>query len=127
MDSQRIEALLKATQEDRMAMLRALNVEELGEFLTNHREFCKEQNIHPYEITKALDSERQKEFLSKLEQCNLTLNEKREILTTLRPEVKQSIDITNLPKEYATAIQIQQNMVDKLKLNLIEISKNIED
>ena len=106
MDYQKIETLSKANQEDRLAMLRALNVEELSEFLTNHREFCKEQNIHPFEITKALDNERQKEFLSKLEQCNLTLNEKREILTTLRPEVKQSIDITNLPKEYATAIQI---------------------
>ena len=106
MDSQKIEALSKATQEDRLAMLRSLNVEELSEFLTNYREFCKEQNIHPFEITKALDSERQKEFLSKLEQCNLTLNEKREILTTLRQEVKQGLDTTNLPKEYATAIQI---------------------
>lgn len=106
MDSQKIEALSKATQEDRLAMLRSLNVEELSEFLTNHRKFCKEQNIHPFEITKALDSERQKEFLSKLEQCNLTLNEKREILTTLRQEVKQGLDTTNLPKEYATAIQI---------------------
>ena len=47
MDSQKIEALSKATQEDRLAMLRSLNVEELSEFLTNHRKFCKEQNIHP--------------------------------------------------------------------------------
>ena len=73
MDSQKIETLSKANQEDRLAMLRALNVEELSEFLTNHREFCKEQNIHPFEITKALDNERQKEFLSKLISFNAAI------------------------------------------------------
>ena len=60
MDSQKIEALSKTTQEDRMAMLRGLNVEELSKFLIHHREFCKEYHIHPFEITKALDGEKQK-------------------------------------------------------------------
>ena len=106
MDSQKIEVLSKANQEDRLAMLRTMDVAELSEFLTNHREFCKEHHIHPFEITKALDGEKQKDFISRLEQCNLTLNEKREILASLRPEVKQGIDVTNLPREYATAIQI---------------------
>lgn len=124
MDSQKIEALSKATQEDRMAMLRGLNVEELSEFLIQHREFCKEYHIHPFEITKALDGEKQKEFISRLEQCNLTLNEKREILASLRPEVKQGIDVTNLPREYATAIQIPTKYGGQV---VFEIDRDFEE
>lgn len=54
-----------------------------------------------------MDTKQQEEFLVNLENINLTLSEKREILATLKTDVKQSIDITNFPEEYKSALSVQ--------------------
>lgn len=92
---------------DKMKMLSSLDVKTLSVFLVDNKEFCSENDIHPYEIIRELDTEQQKDLVTKLEHLDLTLNEKREILATLKADVKQSINMTDLPKEYQTAISIQ--------------------
>ena len=88
-------------------ILKTLDVETLIKFLVEQKEFCNEKEILPYKIICGLEPEKQKEFVVNLENTNLTLNEKRQILVTLKPETKQEIDTSNLPKEYKSALSMQ--------------------
>lgn len=108
--SSRLDILLKEqnlTRSDKITILQSLDVETLSEFLVRHKEFCFSNDIHPYEIILGLDDEQQKDFVAHLEHIDLTLNEKRAILAVLKETVKQSIDTTNFPEEYKTALSIQ--------------------
>lgn len=87
--------------------MQTLDTKTLSEFLVEHKEFCSKNGIFPYEIIYKLDTEQQKEIVTNLENINLTLNEKREILATLKTDVKQSLDITNFSEEYKSALSIQ--------------------
>lgn len=110
---------------DKLEILRSMSGEGISEFLNNNREFYTENNIHPYEITRKLDTDKQKDFVARLEALNLTLNEKREILATLNQEVKQSIDTNNMPEEYKTAVNIQ---TEKSSGRVIfDMEKELED
>lgn len=88
-------------------LLQTFNVDALNDFLLEHKEFCGKKDISPYEIICKFDAEKQKAFLSSFEDINLTLQEKREILATLKADVKQGIDTSNFPEEYKSAISIQ--------------------
>lgn len=99
-------------------ILKTLNVADLIEFLVEHKKFCSKKGLYPYEIICELDSEMQKEFVAKLENVNLPLYEKREILATLSADVKQSIDTTNLPEEYKSALNIQVTEGKRIILDL---------
>lgn len=90
-------------------LLRALNAENLKDFLNNNRNFLEERSIKPHEIIVYLNSDKQKEFLSFLEEANLTMDEKRKILATLDPDVKESINKINLSQEYIDAINLERN------------------
>ena len=46
-------------------------------------------------------------FVSSLEDMELTLNEKLEILAVLKPEVKQEIDTSNFPEKYKVALSMK--------------------
>ena len=48
------------TRYDKMEILQTLEVQTLGRFLGEHREFCKENRIRPYQITHKLDEVKQK-------------------------------------------------------------------
>lgn len=109
-DKSKLEVILeeeRLNKSNKLEILCSMSTEKLSEFLNDNREFYTENNIHPYEITRKLDTNRQKDFVGRLEDMDLTLDEKREILATLAPEVKQSINTVNLPKEYKTAVNIQ--------------------
>jgi len=86
------------------SLLRALEGKNLKDFFINNKDFLEEKNIKPHEIIAYLNSDKQKEFLEFLEESNLTVDEKRKILATLNPDVKENIDRTNLPKEYIEAL-----------------------
>ena len=92
---------------DIIDILQTLDTKTLSEFLVEHKEFCSKNGIFPYEIIYKLDTEQQKEIVTNLENINLSLNEKREILATLKTDVKQSLDITNFSEEYKSALSIQ--------------------
>lgn len=106
-------------------ILQTLDAKTLGKFLVEHKEFCSEKGIYPYEIIKELDIEQQKEIVKNLENINLTLNEKREILATLKTDVKQSLDITNFPKEYKSALSIQTKEYSGKVI--LDLERNLED
>ena len=124
----RIDLLLKKDnlkKSDRIKILQSLDIETLSNFLKQHKDFCSEKDIHPYKIISKLDAEQQKEFITKLEDTDLTLSEKREILATLKEEVKQSIDTKNFPEEYKTALSIQTTKNDEIAS--IDFERSLED
>ena len=91
---------------DILKLLQTLDFQTLIAFLSEHKDFCRTNAISPYEITYKLDSDQQKNVILNLENINLTLNEKREILVTLHKDVKQDINTTDYPEEYKSAIDI---------------------
>lgn len=92
---------------ENIQLLSLLDINMLSEFIKTNKNFLTEKDIKVYEIVKALDSEEQIDFVAKLEDMNLTLNEKREILAILTIEAKENIDGANLPKEYKNALSIK--------------------
>ncbi len=125
-NSTKLDLLLKEksfTKDDKVSILESLDVETLIEFLANNKEFFNENDIHPYEIIQRLDTERQRDIVINLENINLTLNEKKEILAKLAVDVKYSIDITNFPEEYKTAI----NMPASSWCGQVILERNLED
>lgn len=88
-------------------------------------EQAKEKNIHPYEVIRKLDTKEQKDCVANLDNLNLTLNEKREILATLKEDVKSSIDTTNFPEEYKSALNMQ--MKEYGREITLDLEKNLED
>lgn len=106
-------------------VLETLDIETLSELFIHHKEFCDEHDIHLYEIICRLDNERQKDFVANLEHIDLTLGEKREILATLKADVKQSIDTTNFPEEYKSALSIQT--AEYGGRVILDLERNLED
>ncbi len=112
---------------DIIGVLQTLDTNTLIGFLVEHKEFCSENGISPYEIVCELDAEQQKKFVANLENTDLTLNEKREILATLREGVKQSIDTTNFPKEYKLALSMQTTKHGGRIILDLDLERNLED
>lgn len=90
----------------KIKLLISLDIETLKTFFLDSKNFCTENDIHPYEITAILDSNKQIDFVKNIENMNLTINEKREILAALSTEAKQNIDKRNFTKEYENAISV---------------------
>lgn len=63
--------------------------------------------------------------MTKLEDINLTLSEKREILATLKSEVKQNIDTTNFSEEHKSALSIQTTQYGGIII--IDFERELED
>lgn len=110
---------------DIIDILQTLDIETLSEFLIEHKEFCSENKIHPYEVVKSLDGNQQMDFVAKLEDMSLTLNEKREILAVLTTEVKQNLDTTNFPEEYKSVLSIQTTEYGGRVI--LDLERNLED
>ena len=110
---------------DRLDILGLLDIETLHQFLQECKEFCSTIDIRPYEIIREFNAEQQKEVVINLENFNLTLNEKMEILATLKEKVKREIDTTDFPEEYKTALSIPTSVyTGRVILNL---ERNLED
>ena len=123
-----MEAILQEKDFDKfhiISILQTLDRENLSEFLVEQREFCKGKGIAPYEVIQRLDSKRQKEFITNLDNFAFTLSEKREILATLNIDVKESIDTSNFPEEYKSALTIQ--MTDNGRKIILDLERNLED
>ena len=75
-------------------------------------------------------------FVSSLEDMELTLNEKLEILAVLKPEVKQEIDTSNFPEKYKVALSMKtsqyiENILDSDYTDsaniILDLERNPED
>ena len=112
---------------NKIQLLSSLNIETLEEFLKENKDFCVKHDIHPYEIIRKLDSEIQKDFITKLENFGLSSSEKKEILVILNDDVKQNIHKENFPQEYKTIISIPTKYRNGKKEALFDTKRNIED
>lgn len=92
---------------DRIDLLQTLDTKTLIDFLSEHKKFCSEINLKPYQIICNLSAEQQKEFIKNIENINLTLNEKKEIIATLKDDVKQSINTDKIPEIYKPLLEFQ--------------------
>lgn len=88
-------------------LIASLNTKSLVEFLQNNKEFLKNKNIQPYSIIQQMQTEKQLEFVSKIEECDLTLDEKRLILVSLHEKTKSQINTEGFPPEYLTALAVK--------------------
>ena len=88
-------------------ILETLDEKTLSSFFLQNKDFYKKNNIKPYDVIWRLNKEKQKNFVSSLEDMDLTLNEKLEILAVLKPEVKQEIDTSNFPEKYKVALSMK--------------------
>lgn len=123
-------------QNDSVEILETLDEKTLISFFKQNKDFYKKNNIHPYSVIWRLDKEKQINFVSSLEDMELTLNEKLEILAVLKPEVKQEIDTSNFPEKYKVALSMKtsqyiENILDSdytASANIIlDFERNPED
>ena len=89
-------------------ILTSFSVDSLVDLFSN-KDFLDKYKVQPYKVTRFLTFEKQLEFLSRFEELDLNLAEKRKILATLSKDVKDNIDTSNFSEEYITAIEIQVN------------------
>lgn len=109
----------------KIKLLTSFNSDELIDFLSRNKEVFNKNNISPYQVVSSLSNNEQLHFIENLENANLTLNEKREILVTLSPSLKAKIDTTNFPKEYKNALSINTTGYDKTIT--LDLERNLED
>ncbi len=103
-----------------------------------NKEILQNNHIFPYEIIMNLDIDRQKDFISHIEELDLSPNEKKEIFAILKEDVKSSIDSEKLPQEYKSTLDMHFDMYSdvnsdgNVKINnfvslVIDYDKNLED
>lgn len=89
----------------------------------DNKDFLDENHIKPYEITSLFDKEKATEFISKIEDTDLKLEEKRQIMVTLDEEVKAEIDKSKLLPEYVSALEIK---ISNWKEILVDFDGDLE-
>lgn len=119
------EAIQQMLKEDIIDILSSLDFETLKKFLDNFKEFLDIRNIHIYEISMKLNYEKQKQFAEHLDELNLTLTEKKEILATLSQDVKKDINSDVLTEEYKIAISMETSEIDGVIT--IDLNRDLEE
>ena len=106
-------------------ILASYDAEGLGKFLSQNKQFCEDRHIYPYSIVREMYVTGQVEFASKLQEMDLTLTEKQEVLAMLSKEAKEKIDSSEFPKELKNAISMKARRFE----DIIEIDfkRDIED
>ena len=107
-------------------LISSLSTESVAQFIITNREFMQKNNISPYNITKMLTTEKQLEITQNVENMELSLAEKRQIFATLNQEVKEKVNLEELPPEYRTAIELKvgDEMGNLSKMGKIEVDFN---
>ena len=108
-------------------ILASYDVQELEEFLSQNKQFCEDRHIYPYSIVGQMDISKQVEFASRLQEMNLPLTEKQEVLAMLSEEAKEKIDSSEFPKELKNTISMKikrKRFDDKIK---IDFERDLED
>lgn len=101
----RILAITKFGKYEKNFILRTFEIDNLITYINSPETDLSDIKI--CEIIEGLDTERQKEFISKLNNVNVTINEKREIIAKLKPETKKEIDAQELEPDLANALNVK--------------------
>lgn len=113
------------TNYDVNTILSLLEFKRLKDFFEKHKDFLDKRGIRAYQTVRYLSNEKQKEFARRIDEFNLTLTEKREILATLREDVKKDIDIEGMPEEYKSAIRAKTSeATGRIELDLNQNFEN---
>lgn len=109
---------------DRVEILKELEVKNLVKFFKENKDFLETNEIYPYMITMALNEEKQKQFVQNIQDLDFTLSEKKEILVTLKDEVKVELSKEELPKEYKSVLDLN---VEKYPTRVVlDFDKSLE-
>lgn len=87
-------------------ILNTMDIKSISKFLGDNKKFID-----------LLDNKTQKEVIEDLVNSNLPIKDKREILASLKVEVKQSLDTTDYPEEFKTALNMKK--VSNVSRNII--------
>lgn len=111
-------------------IISSLSVDSLLEFYNNSKDYFEKNNIELYEITRVLSKEKQLELVSKFDNTDMTLDEKRKILATLKKETKKDIDTSKFSPEYVTAIKMEIGdkigEIDRFGKIVVDLDENLE-
>ena len=89
---------------NKISILKSFDIDNLITYINNHKTDLSDLAV--YEIIRELDEDRQEEFVAKLNNINLTEDEKREILVTLEPETKKKVDVSCLEPALVNALNM---------------------
>lgn len=91
---------------DIQKIVESFDVENVIEFFKENNKFLEEKGIKEYEIVANFNDEKQLEFVSRLEENNLSVAKNKEILVYLNKNTKEKLDKSNFSKEYIDVIEI---------------------
>ena len=88
-------------------IMASMGIDNLIQLLNNNIEFFKQSDIRLHIVVKKLNAEKQKEFVSKIDELQLPNVDKRASMVVLKDEVKSEVDVQNMPEELKSAMQIK--------------------
>ncbi len=97
-------------------IMTSMKIDNLIQLLNNNTEFFKQSSIRLHRVVKNLNAEKQKEFVSKIDDLQLPNVDKRASMVVLKDEVKSEIAVQNMPEELKSAMQIKMEY-DKVVLD----------
>ena len=109
-DEKKIKSVLEDKRFEKysmMTILSSLSAESLQSFLLEHKDVLTSNGIEPYMITIWLSVEEQRRIVELIDDSNLTVTERKEVIATLREETKQCIDASELSKDYQDALSVK--------------------
>ena len=127
-DDSKIESILtekNLSKQNIIEILKTIEIDKLCEFLVKKKEFYLKKGLVPYKITSQLNKEQQTRLVSKLNNINLTLKEKKEIIAMLDENVKEKTDVTTFPEELKSAFNIKTSKY-KAKI-ILDLNRNLEE
>ena len=110
-DKRKLETLLSEKYDfynyQTCTILANFQIDNLFKVLEEQKEFFEKNEISVFEITKKLSKDKQLEFLSRMEEIELSKDEKRKIFATLKKETKNEIDKAIIPEECICAFNME--------------------
>lgn len=111
-------------------ILCTLSIDTLIKFIESNEGFLETYNIKIYEITRKLKRQGQIEFVSKIEELNISSKEKKLIFATLSRMAKEEIDTSKIQEEYL--IYLKQNYDEENGLHIdwnqdLEIYRELDE
>ena len=84
-----------------------MKTDNLIQLINNNIEFFRKSNIKLYKVVEKLIPEKQKEFVSKIDELQLSNVEKRIFMVVLKSNLKNEIDTQDIPEELKSALQVK--------------------
>lgn len=106
----------------KILILKSFGVDNLITYINNQKNNLSDLEI--YEIIMKLDESQQEEFISKLNNVNLTIDEKREIFATLKTETKEKIEVSQLDPVLRNALNV--NTTEYSGKIILDLSTDLE-